>query len=905
MSGYLYSQKNKFAEFEQVSLEEYLTEYSSAIIQNSERLFLSDFLYPLLGPKNIKYVVPQYPFIDSEGRTRRIDFAFVNDNCKIALEVNGETYHAEGIIPNEVFDDNLQRQNEILTAGWELLRFSYNQLQDEKYRERIFHQLNIIFSKNNYQNLVEIKPNRIQEVGLDALKIHRESGEKKGLIILPTGTGKTYLSAFDSKTCANKVLFVVHRLDILSQAKNAFEKIWSDSKLGILTGDIKENIYDSDVLFASKDTLKNPDILESFREDYFDYVIIDEVHHGQAPSYKSIFEYFKPNKYFLGMTATPDRADRKDILELFDYKKVFEYSLNDAIELGFLVPYTYYGLKDNIDYSNIRYNGVKYNVQDLEHTLIINERNEQILKEYLEKGNANKALGFCCSIKHANKMAEFFNNRGIPAVSITSETENREEIINKFRNNKYNIAFTVDLFNEGIDFPNLRVLLFLRPTESKTVFIQQLGRGLRLCSGKDRVIILDFIGNYKKANAIRQLLSKNKKAIVSNTSGRIEKFEYEYAPNCEVYFDSDVETLLDNQDKEERDITKEDLIDAYYKVADLIKKKPSQEDIKKYGEYPIAKYINLFGSWYKFLREIGEITEASYHFPQGVHLGHILFVLKTLLNGDRENTILDDKYIRMRGELSSGREGAFQRQTKYKLQALMELGLIDDDRKYGLDEQYTLKLSIKGREIAKILKPLLDTIDLSFKSREEITWDMNTSTSQFNDLLKEYLNKNRSVKNRVFSLFMEMPAVYLMLNYIYRYERKINISKNDICSRFFKTPTMEIYCDRLGIEPATDEGAKHRCPFLLNILDALDIIEQTRSDIKIKKFIVTDKTFKINDDETTFDVISKIKKFEKYISDGKNEFSENEIVSLKETFGKEFLTKDYVYNTFEIINIED
>ena len=147
------------------------------------------------------------------------------------------------------------------------------------------------------------------------------------------------------------------------------------------------------MLFASKDSLRSPEFLSQLGPEAFDYVIVDEVHHGQAPTYQSILTHFQPKVFMLGMTATPDRTDRKDILELFDFNKVFEYTVNDAIENGFLVPYTYYGLHDNIDYSKIRYNGIKYYVQDLERHLIIHERNEQILKEYLEKGKGNKALG--------------------------------------------------------------------------------------------------------------------------------------------------------------------------------------------------------------------------------------------------------------------------------------------------------------------------------------------------------------------------------------------------------------------------------------------------------------------------------------------------------------------------------
>ncbi len=480
--------QNSLIDKESVELQEYLDYYKTRISQESEILFVTDFLFPLFGSKKIKFIIPQYPFVDSEGKSRRIDFAIVFNNKKIALEVNGETYHAEGIIPNEMFDDNLYRQNEILNAGFFLLRFSYNQLLSQLWRKRVSESIRKLIDKNLPELLSEtaIQPNYLQSEVLNALQFYREKGWKKGIVILPTGTGKTYLSAFDTLQTKGRILFIVHRLDILSQSKEAFERIYPKEKLGLLTGEFKENVEDSKVLFASKDTLRNPDILYQFSNKEFDYIIVDEVHHGQAPSYKLILEYFEPTFFMLGLTATPDRMDRKDIFELFEYNKVFEYTLNEAIENGFLVPFNYYGLKDNIDYTNIKHQGNKYNIQDLDKHLIINERNEQIYKEYLEKGKGNKAIGFCCSIKHAQKLSDFFNKKGIPATAITSQTENRDEIIKQFRNNQFTIVFTVDLFNEGVDFPDLRVLLFLRPTESKTVFLQQLGRGLRLCTGKEK-----------------------------------------------------------------------------------------------------------------------------------------------------------------------------------------------------------------------------------------------------------------------------------------------------------------------------------------------------------------------------------------------------------------------------------
>lgn len=886
---------------ETIELEDFLEIYKSRILQDSEKLFVREFLFPLLGKENIKFVVPQYPFLDSEGRTRRIDFAIVKDGKKLALEVNGETYHAEGIIPNEMFDDNLNRQNEILNSGWHLLRYSFNQLQHPEWRKRVTDNIRRIVYKTFPELLSNsiIEPNHLQIEALKALDFYRGRGWKKGIIILPTGTGKTFLSAFDTKNVSGRILFIVHRLDILSQSKEAYEKIYPKDKLGLLTGEIKENIADSKILFASKDTLRNTDILYELPADEFDYIVVDEVHHGQAPSYQIILEYFQPNYFMLGLTATPDRMDRKDIFELFDYQKIFEYTLAQAIENGFLVPYNYYGLKDNIDYSHIRYQGNKYNVNDLDRYLIINERNEQILKEYLEKGNGNKAVGFCCSVKHAEAMAKYFSDNGIPSFSITSKSPDRDDLIKRFRENQFTVAFTVDLFNEGVDFPDLRVLLFLRPTESKTIFIQQLGRGLRLCNGKENVVILDFISNYKKANNIRGYLAKGKNEEKNQSTGRIEKVVYEYTPKCNVYFDAEVEQILDAQDKSDREITKEDLIAAYYELAEKIEHKPTQQEINEEGEYKVSKYLTLFGSWVKFLREIGEFTEASYHFPQGVHLGHILFILKTIQSNQIKNTHLDPKYIRIRGNLGEGRLGAFQRQTKYKLQALMELGFIVDDRKIEPDKEYILQLTPKGESIAQILMPLLKNLDLTFKNKEDDipSWEMNAAPSDFNNSLNDFINKYPKEGEFIISMFMEMHAVGLMLNYLYRVERKKIILKSSIYQGFFNAPFIASYCDQNGIEAATETGAEHRCPFLLNILEALGIIKQGRSDIEVLLFVLSKSTLRLKPKEPDKDVFERIYQIVKL----PNSLSQEEMSLLKEAFGKDFLTNEYIIKKYRII----
>ena len=443
-----------------MDLEQYYALHGSKITQNSERLFVNEFLYPLLG-EQIEHVIPQERFLDKSGASRKIDFVCRGSGTPVAFEINGESYHAEGIIPGEDFDDNLYRQNEILQAGYKLLRFSYNQLQAQLWRPIVNQHIYALLAIEAPELIPqrEMRPNELQAEALQALRFHRSiSLWRKAVTIMPTGTGKTILSALYAQDFPGRTLFLVHRLDILSQSIDAYKTVWPDLDYGILTGAERRNTSQCRVLFASKDTLRQPSELTKFGRDAFDFIVVDEVHHGQSPSYQDIFDYFAP-AFWLGMTATPERKDRKDILELFDYHVAYEITLQDAIEQGHLVPYTYFGLTDNVDYSRIRYQNNRYRVDDLERHLIIPERNQAILEEYLERGCwrqsdwllrvntacgenggvlqpqwntcrcycGDKAIGFCVSIQHAERMAEFFNRNGIhaAAISLTSSEPRR------------------------------------------------------------------------------------------------------------------------------------------------------------------------------------------------------------------------------------------------------------------------------------------------------------------------------------------------------------------------------------------------------------------------------------------------------------------------------------------------
>lgn len=885
-----------------MNIEEYYDKYGSRISQESERLFVDEFLYPLVSSK-IEEIVPQYPFIDRTGKTRRIDFAYHGSKSSIALEVNGETYHAEGIIPNEVFDDNLFRQNEILRSGYILMRFSYSQLQSAQWRPIIIDTLRETFRLHAPELLTEysIAPTTLQEEALQALNFFRdERGWKKGIIVLPTGTGKTVLSAIDSMRTGQRILFMVHRLDILTQSIDAYRLVKPTARIGILTGEEKRDEQDCDVLFASKDTLRQPSELGRFPRDWFDYIVVDEVHHGQSPTYRDVLTHFTPS-FMLGMTATPDRLDRKDIFELFDYNKVYEMPLADAIERGFLVPYTYYGLTDNVDYSRIRYDGKKYNVDDLERLLIIPERNEAVLKEYLEKGDGDKAIGFCVSIRHAERMAEYFREHGIKAAAIHSNSRTRNDDLKAFKENKIQVAFTVDLFNEGMDFPNVRILLFLRPTESKTIFLQQLGRGLRLCTGKDRVRVLDFIGNYRRANQIRKYLSKGERIGDAGVSkGR--KIEYEYSTGCEVIFSQEVEEILNRQDTQELGVTKEELKDAYFALAETLGRKPSRSDLDQ-SEYKVAVYIRIFGTWLAFLREVGEYTEASYHYPQGTHLGHILSILKVFGSNRRSGTHFDDAYIRMRGGLGENRLGIYQRQVKYKLQAAMELGVLPDDRNYASGELNPLELTPKGRELYEAFSPLLNRMDLDFSIDPDgvPSTRMHDNEETYNQAIREHIRANSASRDIAYRVFLKMHAVQQMLAFLYHVIRSREVARSTIYDQFFQAPFVKQYCDQEGIDEATPEASRRRCPFLLNVLAACDVIDTERSRITVKKLMLLPSLVKPNQREDAEATRARMQSLIAAWPDSTGEINDEDMSIIRELFGATMLTSDYYLRELETI----
>lgn len=360
------------------------------------------------------------------------------------------------------------------------------------------------FNQNNYliyEKPEYIVPNQMQRRAMENLERLRTFGENKALVIAATGTGKTYMSAFDVKSVNPKrLLFVVHREEILKKAKETFETLLPNNEIsyGLLTGNHKEE--DADYVFATVQTLSR--CLQEFKEDAFDYIIYDEAHHITSPTYQKITYYFKP-KFTLGMTATPERSDNESVFDAFDNNVALEVRLHEALDEELVIPFHYFGITDieEIDLSDVAID----DVAEITKRLKVNERVDFIIENmlfYSHDGQKRKCLGFCASIDHAAFMSQEFNRKGFKSIALngSDSSAQREKYIHRLEDDHDELEFisTVDIFNEGIDIPSVNTVLMLRPTNSPIVFIQQLGRGLRKLKNKKFLTVLDFIGNHSK-----------------------------------------------------------------------------------------------------------------------------------------------------------------------------------------------------------------------------------------------------------------------------------------------------------------------------------------------------------------------------------------------------------------------
>ena len=472
-------------------------------------------------------------------------------------------------------------------------------------------------------NIVLFEPRGVQIEALCSLENTRAEGARRALVQAATGVGKTYLAAFDSKKY-ERVLFVAHREEILKQAAESFKNVRDSDDYGFFDGESK--CTDKSVIFASVATLGRNEYLNNkyFASDYFNYIVIDEFHHAINDQYQRIVNYFNP-QFLLGLTATPERMDGRNIYEICDYNVPYEISLKEAINKGMLVPFHYYGIFDDTDYSKLHIVRGRYDEKELNETYIGNVHRYELIYKYYCKYGSRQALGFCCSKEHAREMAREFSSRGIPSVAVFSDasgeyTEKRNVAIQKLKNGEIRAIFSVDMFNEGVDITSVDMVMFLRPTESPIVFLQQLGRGLRKCRGKEFLTVLDFIGNYEKAGRVRFLLEGKSDMY---REGCHLSDTLRFPDDCMVDFDLKLIDLFAEMDRKHLKL-KDQVINEYFRVKDLLGKRPTRLDLFTYMDDNIYETAithskdNPFKRYLEFLNDLGELSQIEVEFYKGI-----------------------------------------------------------------------------------------------------------------------------------------------------------------------------------------------------------------------------------------------------------------------------------------------
>lgn len=476
---------------------------ATSVNSRAEELFVQLF-YEAFGPEKTENLQVQYPCVDIYGRHRYIDFALESPESKIAIEIDGETYHNPSKVSENKYADDLLKQNSLIYDNWKVYRWVYSQLekQPEKVKDELITFLGTSPMFKAFEADLQVQMGQTielrdyQQEATENLQKMREDGKTIALLYHATGVGKTITAATDAKAVGGRTLFLINALKLASQAKETFAKVWPEATLGEYTGSQKD--MTQTVIFATVQSISKD--LEKFSPTDFDYLIVDECHHAAANTYQKIFTYFHP-KFILGLTATPERSDGEDMLELFQ-NVAHKMDLKTAVERGVLVPIRCIRVKTNIDLTDVRINGIKYNSQDLESKLFIPERNQLIVDTYLKYVNGKKTVIFCASVDHAAEIAKLLRDSGVKAEAVSGRdrVEVREKILKDYETGSTNVLCACDLLNEGWDSPHTTVLFMARPTMSKTIYLQQLGRGTRRCPGKEDLLVVDFVDNANMFN---------------------------------------------------------------------------------------------------------------------------------------------------------------------------------------------------------------------------------------------------------------------------------------------------------------------------------------------------------------------------------------------------------------------
>ena len=574
-----------------------------------------------------------------------------------------------------------------------------------------FTNLKRITQKIKEQN-VTLTPNYMQEEFLENIRNLIKRGERRAILVSATGTGKTYASAFAVNDFKPKrFLFLVHREQIAKQSIEAYKNIFtSHEDFGLLTGNSKD--YTKPYLFATIQTMSKEDVYKNYPKDYFDYIIVDEVHKAGALSYIKVINYFKP-QFLLGMTASPERTDGFNIYDLFDNNIAHEIRLQEALEEDLLCPFHYFGITDvEFEDKTIDDDFTDFNL------LASNKRVDYLIEKaefYGYSGDRRKALVFCSRKKEAKMLSEKFNQRGYKSVVLTGDDpqEKRREAIDRLTNDdnsdKIEFIFTVDIFNEGVDIPEINQVLLVRPTESPIIFIQQLGRGLRKYQNKEYVVILDFIGNYKNNFMIPIALSGDR----SYDKDRIIKYLIEgnrIIPGASsINFDEiskeRIYSSINNASFNKKALFKEKYNNLKYKLGRI----PSLYDFAINGDFNPEIILNHkdFPVYHSFLEWVEEDYKSTLNDLQ---IASLRFISKKLIKGIRPHELVILSCLKHNGYFTLSQVESYL------------------DKKYGLKDQFeSIKSAINILSLNFYRKETSDDYQAntvtSFVSKEEMDFE--------------------------------------------------------------------------------------------------------------------------------------------------------------------------------------
>ena len=449
--------------------------------------------------------------------------------------------------------------------------------------------------------------NILQQDALDSLNDCRRLKQRAGLVVLPPGSGKTRIAAEDAKRFgATRVLYVAHTQEILDVAESEFAGVFGAQNVERLSsipsaGNFRQVSLATIQLLARHTKQLVPTA--------FDYVVVDEFHHAAAKSYRVLIDRLSP-QFLLGLTATPFRGDQQDIWRLCGEHVVVRYDLRGGIEAGVLVPYHYFGCFDDIDYAAINASGGNYSARDLERALIIPKRDAGIIAKWKERGQGRQTLAFCCSVRHAERVAASFRDAAIPAESYTGNLsrETREKLLARFKAGELKVLTVVDVMNEGADLPFVECLLFLRPTDSKRIFFQQLGRGLRRFAGKAHCIVIDFIGNFRNAYRIVEYQGlvpvEEDDGFAQHPGARTMKEMLNLPVGCEVHFEDRVIDIFASQALNPSNANRHNigriLIYQFKRLEARLGHTPSRAELDRSSRLGSDFYAAIWGSWAKF-----------------------------------------------------------------------------------------------------------------------------------------------------------------------------------------------------------------------------------------------------------------------------------------------------------------